>query len=65
MRRRGIDFLPETLKEAVDALAEDDVVKAGLGEEYADYFVEVKRNEWMDYHLHVAEWERDRYLPIV
>ena len=65
LRRRGIDFLPETLKEAVDALAEDDVVKAGLGEEYADYFVEVKRNEWIDYHLHVAEWERDRYLPIV
>ncbi len=65
LRRRGIHFLPETLKEAVDALAEDDVVKAGLGEEYADYFVEVKRNEWIDYHLHVAEWERDRYLPIV
>ena len=65
LRRRGIDFLPETLKEAVDALAEDDVVKAGLGEEYTDYFVEVKRNEWIDYHLHVAEWERDRYLPIV
>ena len=65
LRRRGIDFLPESLKEAVDQLAEDEVVKAGLGQEYADYFVDVKRAEWLDYHLHVGEWERDRYLPIV
>ena len=64
LRRRGIEFLPETLLEAADHLAEDEVVKAALGEEYADYFVEVKKREWHEYHQNVSQWEQDRYLPI-
>ena len=64
LRRRGIGFLPDTLKEAADHLAADDVVREALGTEYADYYVEVKHAEWREYHQSVAQWELDRYLPV-
>ena len=64
LRRRGIGFLPDTLNEAADHLAADDVVREALGTEYADYYVEVKRAEWREYHQSVAQWELDRYLPV-
>ncbi len=64
LHRRGIGFLPDTLKEAADHLAADEVVKEALGTEYADYYVEVKRAEWREYHQSVAQWELDRYLPV-
>ena len=62
--RRGIGHLPSTLREAAECLSEDEVVKEALGKEYADYYVNVKREEWQEYHLNVSEWERARYLPI-
>ena len=64
LQRKGISFLPSTLAEAVDCLADDEVVKSALGAEYADYYIKVKREEWRDYHRNVSQWETDRYLPI-
>ena len=64
LKRRGIDFLPSTLSEAIDHLAEDQVVKDSLGAEYADYYIAVKREEWRQYHQSVSQWEFDKYLPI-
>jgi len=64
LRERGIDFLPSTLSEACDFLEADDVVRQALGEQYADYYLECKREEWREYHHTVTEWERRRYLPI-
>ena len=64
LTRRGIDFLPSTLKEAIEHFAADEVMKQALGPEYADYYVQVKRNEWQQYHQIVDHWERDRYLPV-
>ena len=64
LRARGIDFLPATLSEACDCLEQDEVVKQALGAEYADYYIECKREEWREYHDSVSEWERDRYLPV-
>ena len=64
LQRRGIGFLPTTLKEAADCLAEDEVVKGALGAEYGDYYVEIKREEFREYHQAVSQWELDRYLPI-
>ncbi len=62
--RRGINSLPSTLSEATDALEEDDVIKDALGREYADYYIQVKRQEWRDYHLSVSQWEKDKYLAV-
>jgi glutamine synthetase len=64
LQRRGIGHLPSTLREAAECLSEDEVVKDALGKTYGDYYVNVKREEWQEYHLNVSEWERERYLPI-
>ncbi len=64
LNRRGIDSLPSTLSEAVDALEADDVIKDSLGLEYADYYIQVKREEWRNYHLSVSQWEKEKYLAV-
>lgn len=64
LQRRGIHSLPSTLSDAADALEADDVIKNALGSEYADYYIQVKREEWRDYHLSVSKWETERYLDV-
>ena len=64
LRQRNIHFLPSTLREACDWLEGDGVLREALGAEYADYYIDCKREEWRDYHQSVTDWERDRYLPI-
>jgi glutamine synthetase len=58
----GIDVLPGNLKEAIEALEEDDVVQAALGDHITENFIEAKTSEWDDYKADVSEWELDRYL---
>ncbi len=62
LARHGITFLPTTLREALDCLEEDAVVKEALGTEYAAYYIGVKGDEWRQYHQSVAQWEIDNYL---
>jgi glutamine synthetase len=64
LQRRGIGFLPSTLREALDCLEADRVVREALGAEYAGYYISVKREEWREYHQQVSQWELDKYLPI-
>jgi glutamine synthetase len=64
LQRRGIGFLPSTLREALDCLEADKVVREALGAEYAGYYISVKREEWREYHQQVSQWELDKYLPI-
>ncbi|TIC87773.1 type III glutamate--ammonia ligase [Nocardioides sp. GY 10113] len=57
--------LPNTLIEAIDLMRADDVVSGVLdaaGEGVADYFADIKRREFIDYHAAVSAWELDRYL---
>ena len=58
----GVGMLPSTLTEALDALAEDDVVKAALGDHIYQVYNRAKRQEWEEYRLHVSNWELERYL---
>ena len=64
LQRRGIDSLPATLSEAADALDGNEIIKNALGNEYADYYIQVKRKEWRAYHLSISQWETDNYLGI-
>jgi glutamine synthetase len=59
---KGIKVLPQSLKEAVDALEEDEVICAGLGKDLAREFIRLKRMEWTEYSRHVSDWESRRYL---
>ncbi|MDP1765684.1 MAG: type III glutamate--ammonia ligase [Methylotenera sp.] len=58
---RGIEFLPQTLQEAVAAFAADPLVEKTLGKELSDEFIKYKTEEWETYHLAVSQWEIDRY----
>lgn len=64
LHKRKIGFLPASLREAVDALGADLVIRDALGEEYASYYLRLKSEEWRDYHLSVSQWEIDNYLKV-
>ncbi|OIQ86370.1 glutamine synthetase 3 [mine drainage metagenome] len=59
--KRGIDFLPQTLQEAVKAFASDTLVEKTLGQALRDEFIAYKTEEWETYHLTVSQWEVERY----
>ncbi|MBZ0275509.1 MAG: type I glutamate--ammonia ligase [Anaerolineae bacterium] len=58
----GVGVLPSSLNEALDALAEDEVVKNALGSHIYPVYDEAKRSEWEEYRLRVTDWELGRYL---
>jgi glutamine synthetase len=64
LQARGIEVLPANLNEAIDALEQNEVVKGALGEEYASYYMDVKRDEWRRYHSSVSGWEIENYLGV-
>jgi glutamine synthetase len=59
--KRGIEFLPQTLEDAVAAFAADPLVEKTLGKELSDEFIKYKTEEWQTYHLSISQWEIDRY----
>ncbi|MFB6094405.1 MAG: type I glutamate--ammonia ligase [Halanaeroarchaeum sp.] len=58
----GIETLPSTLGQAIDALESDDVILDALGDHVAEKFIEAKTQEVVEYRTAVSEWEVDRYL---
>jgi glutamine synthetase len=57
--------LPRTLLHAVEALEADPVLTGALdisGTGVAQYFADLKREEFFDWHAQVGSWELDRYL---
>src|SRR3954449_10396299 len=62
---RGIVSLPETLGEAIDELAESQLVRKALGPHIFDAYVRLKRQEWDEYRVQLTEWELQRYLKVL
>jgi glutamine synthetase len=66
LRARGLETLPANLLDATEELERDDVLREALGrgrdEDYVDYFIRVKRDEWSRYHEQVTPWEIREYL---
>lgn len=58
---RGIKTLPQSLKEACDALEADPLFAEVLGSEIVGEFIKLKRMEWVEYSRHVSDWEVKRY----
>ena len=54
--------MPRTLLESIEAFAADPLGKQVMGKELFDSFVELKTQEWWDYHNDVSQWELDQYL---
>ena len=64
LERHGIQVLPRTLPEAVEAFAADPLSREVFGDLMFKTFVDFKRREWADYHNHVSDWELQRYLTM-
>lgn len=62
LERLGVRTLPRTLLEAIEALDADPLVERVLGSELKQAYVELKTQEWWDYHDEISPWEIDRYL---
>ncbi len=68
LKRRKIELLPANLLDATRNLAKDTVIRTALGntgtEDYVDYYVKTKQDEWKAYHEQVTPWEVTRYLTL-
>jgi glutamine synthetase len=58
----GYGALPENLSEAIDVMADSELVAEVLGEHVFDFFLRNKRTEWEEYRREVTPYERRRYL---
>ncbi len=67
-RKLGIDILPGNLLDATRELERNEVMREALGkcarEDYVDYFVRVKQQEFRQAHEQITQWELDRYLQL-
>ena len=62
LARHNVQTLPGSLREALDELERDELVRDTLGPHVYERFMEAKRQEWEDYRLRVTPWEIERYL---
>lgn len=60
----GLQLLPQTLGEAIDEFAADELAQDVFGPEFHATFAAAKREEWRAYNTVVSEWERERYLRL-
>ncbi|HIP17068.1 MAG TPA: type I glutamate--ammonia ligase [Methanothermococcus okinawensis] len=58
----GIGSVPSNLKEALDELENNTVLKNALGTHIFENFLEAKYNEWDSFRTAVTDWETKRYL---
>lgn len=61
----GIEQLPSNLKEAIDELKKDNLMKEVLGEHIFNKYIELKEREWKEYSINVTNWEINKYLWIM
>lgn len=62
LAKMGIQTLPGTLGEAIDAFEKSELMHDVLGDHVFSYLVREKRAEWEEYRTVVSDWELDRYL---
>lgn len=61
----GVNLLPRSLGQALDAFEADPLGKAVMGEKMAAAWLSYKRDEWHAYSVHVTDWEKSRYLKMI
>lgn len=62
LKEDGIESLPGSLSEALDAYEADPFIKEALGDHVYTKYLEGKRKEWDDYRTKVSQWEIGEYL---
>ena len=56
------ETLPENLRDAIDELNKDELIKGVLGEEFVNIYSQIKCEEWKSYMKEVSDWEINTYL---
>ncbi|MFY0544964.1 hypothetical protein [Brevibacillus sp. H7] len=51
-------WVPRSLSQAIDYLAEDTILAETIGRSIWEEFIKIKRTEWDKYSRHVSDWER-------
>ncbi len=64
-RAMGMEPLPSSLDQAVEAMQRSELVAETLGEQLFEFFLANKRAEWFEYRRQVTQFELDRYLPLL
>lgn len=62
LKEKGIQTLPRTLGDAIAAFATAPLSKAVMGQLMYNTYIDLKSQEWEEYHHHVSDWEIQRYL---
>ena len=61
----GIQDLPGSLREALQALRADETVLNALGDHIASNFITSKQMEFSSYQKRVTEWEFEKYFTSI
>jgi len=61
---KGIESLPGSLKDALEALKADSLMMEALGKHVSSHYLEGKEKEWDEYRTQVSNWEIKKYLGI-
>jgi glutamine synthetase len=61
-RKYRVTQMPGTLREALEALQKDRVVRQALGDQVYQGFLNAKQIEWNSYRTAVHQWELQQYL---
>ena len=64
-KARGINNLPGSLAEAIEAAEGSDLLRRCLGDHLHESLLLNKRIEWAKFRAHVTDWETSRYLAIL
>ena len=62
---KGTKPLPNTLKEATDAMKSSDLAEELFGTTFADHFIRTREWEWRQFSKQVTNWEIKRYFEII
>ncbi len=65
MKKLGIEWLPGSLGQAIDASSKSELLKQTLGAHIFDNLIYAKKIEWDEYRKQVHEYETKTYLPIL
>ena len=60
----GMQALPGSLAEAIDAFSGSTMFRTALGDEFVDYLCRLKRHEWQRYISAISEWEQAEYFSL-
>lgn len=63
--KHGIHTLPSSLKDALNYLEDDRVIRDALGEHIVTNLLRLNRIEWDQYNTQVHPWEVERYINVI